>query len=178
VGIALGDHRRPATRPDGVPASGGRGIGVVRHAGSPAPPEPSVLVVPTLDPRLAFELPGLGGLVSETGRPRTPLCIRARAIGGATGIVRHASTPPTPGRRDVLVVDALVPELAAELDHVAAIVSETGSPLSHLAILARELSIPVAVGVEDARTRFPEGCRVLVDGGSGSVTTEPEAIAS
>jgi pyruvate,water dikinase len=102
----------------------------------------------------------------------------AASVGRATGIVRHASTPPTPGRRDVLVVDALVPELAAELDHVAAIVSETGSPLSHLAILARELSIPVAVGVEDARTRFPEGCRVLVDGGSGSVTTEPEAIAS
>lgn len=102
----------------------------------------------------------------------------AASAGRATGVVRHATTPPTPGRRDVLVVDALVPELAAQLDHVAAIVSETGSPLSHLAILARELSVPVAVGVEAARTRFPEGCRVLVDGGTGSVTLEPEAIAS
>ena len=57
-------------------AGGGRGTGPV-HVGTDEPPSPGdVLVVRTLDPALASLLPGLGGLVAETGQravaPRDP----------------------------------------------------------------------------------------------------------
>jgi pyruvate,water dikinase len=66
---------------DGLGASAGRGIGVVCH--DPAAlrtDEPCVLVVSTLDPRLAGALPGLAGLVSETGSTLSHLAILAREM--------------------------------------------------------------------------------------------------
>ena len=119
-----------------------------------------------------FRLGATGRAVAATASPADGV---AASAGRATGRVRHGHSPAH-GDGDVLVVEALVPELAGELEHVAAIVSETGSPLSHLAILARERSVPVAVGVADARRRFPEGARVLVDGGTGDVTVLEEAL--
>lgn len=123
---------------------------------SPGPPLPVMFRLGAHGAAVAAAAPEGDGMAASSGR--------------ASGVVRHRGTPAVPGRRDVLVVDALVPELAAELEVVAAIVSETGSPLSHLAILARERSIPVAVGVEDARRRFPEGGVVVVDGDAGTVS--------
>lgn len=65
--------------PDGLPASAGRGLGVVCHdADAVVPNGRSVLVVDTLDPRLAAVLPGLAGLVSETGSALSHLAILAR----------------------------------------------------------------------------------------------------
>lgn len=67
----------------GEPAGGGRAIGVV-HAASEPPPDGAVLVVQTLDPRLAPWLPSLSGLVAETGSPLSHLAILAREYGVAT----------------------------------------------------------------------------------------------
>ncbi len=69
----------------------------------------------------------------------------------------------------MLVVRTLDPGLAPALPRLGGLVAETGSPLSHLAILARELSVPTAVGVEGATTRFPPGSLVMVDGTTGEV---------
>lgn len=49
------------------------------------------------------------------------------------------------------------------------LVTEIGSPLSHGAVVAREFGIPAVVGVRGA-TGLPEGARVRVDGGAGTVT--------
>ena len=57
-------------------AGGGRGVGRVDQSREPM--EGAVLVVPVLDPRLAPLLPGLGGLVAETGSPLSHLAILAR----------------------------------------------------------------------------------------------------
>ena len=68
---------------DGHPAGGGRGTGYV--VGSAADSRLGVvLVVPTLDPGLASVLPGLAGLVSETGNILSHLAILAREHGVAT----------------------------------------------------------------------------------------------
>jgi phosphohistidine swiveling domain-containing protein len=69
-------------------AGGGRGAGPV-HSGAGAPPEGSVLVVPSLDPGLAPWLPRLAGLVAETGSPLSHLAILAREyrVPVAVGVV-------------------------------------------------------------------------------------------
>jgi phosphohistidine swiveling domain-containing protein len=65
-------------------AGGGRGTGPV-HVGTDEPPRPGdVLVVRTLDPALASLLPGLGGLVAETGSVLSHLAILAREYGVPT----------------------------------------------------------------------------------------------
>lgn len=68
---ASGDRR------GGRGAGGGRGVGRV-HSGEGPPPPGAVLVVPTLDPTLAPLLPGLAGLVSETGSVLSHLAILSR----------------------------------------------------------------------------------------------------
>src|SRR5690606_16268614 len=68
----------------GVGAGGGRGSGPV-HVGTDTPPaRGAVLVVRTLDPALAPLLPGLGGLVAETGSVLSHLAILAREYGVPT----------------------------------------------------------------------------------------------
>lgn len=66
----------------GLAASGGRAVGTVHHdAGAVRAEVPSVLVVDTLDPRLAAVLPNISGLVSETGSALSHLAILARELG-------------------------------------------------------------------------------------------------
>jgi phosphohistidine swiveling domain-containing protein len=65
-------------------AGGGRGIGPVHHAADGPPPPGAVLVTRTLDPGLAAVLPGLAGLVAETGSVLSHLAIVARELGVAT----------------------------------------------------------------------------------------------
>ncbi|MFL6206137.1 MAG: PEP/pyruvate-binding domain-containing protein [Acidimicrobiales bacterium] len=65
--------------PGGTGASGGRAVGIVAHG--LRPPPGSVLVVDTLDPRLAPVLGGLAGLVAATGSPLSHLAILAREHG-------------------------------------------------------------------------------------------------
>jgi pyruvate,water dikinase len=62
----------------GVPAGGGRVVGVVRHRLSPEPAHDVVLVVQHLEPQLAPLLPRVAALVAETGSPLSHLAILAR----------------------------------------------------------------------------------------------------
>lgn len=69
----------------GVGAGGGRGAGPVCHGTTARPPSPGdVLVTRTLDPSFAPWLPGLGGLVAETGSVLSHLAILAREHGVPT----------------------------------------------------------------------------------------------
>lgn len=60
--------------------SGGRAAGTVWD-GTGTPPADAVLVVRTLDPALAPLLPGLTGLVAQTGSPLSHLAVLAREFG-------------------------------------------------------------------------------------------------
>jgi phosphohistidine swiveling domain-containing protein len=95
------------------------------------------------------------------------------SAGRGVGVVCHDPSDVPSDRSAVLVVDTLDPRLAAVLPSLAGLVSETGSALSHLAILAREAQVPTVVAVAGARTTYPTGSRVLVDGTSGEVRALP-----
>jgi pyruvate,water dikinase len=78
---------RPGT---GVPAGGGRGVGPVVHGSTRQPPAPGdVLVVRELQPGLAAYLPGLAGLVAETGSTLSHLAILAREYSVPTVVAVH-----------------------------------------------------------------------------------------
>ncbi len=116
-------RHRGAHRAGGRGAGGGRGEGPVVNCDSACNPGPGdVLVVRTLDPSLAAYLPGLAGLVAETGSTLSHLAILAReyevptvvgvhdalhrypigthlVVDGSTGELSVAATaadPPTP----------------------------------------------------------------------------------
>ncbi|MEV6110376.1 PEP/pyruvate-binding domain-containing protein [Streptomyces sp. NPDC051940] len=78
---------RPPTAGAGTSqgAGGGFGAGTAWHGTSPRPAHP-VLVVRTLDPALAPQLPGLAGLVAETGSVLSHLAVLAREYGVPTAV--------------------------------------------------------------------------------------------
>lgn len=104
---------RPGARPSssGVPAGGGRGVGPVCHGSVRHPPSPGdVLVVRDLQPGLAASLPGLAGLIAETGGTLSHLAILAREYGVPTVVaVQDALHRFQPGTR--LLVDGATGEI-------------------------------------------------------------------
>jgi phosphoenolpyruvate-protein phosphotransferase (PTS system enzyme I) len=85
---------------------------------------------------------------------------------------------PDPGTPYVLVARDLSPAVTAGLDpiRVLALVTERGGPTSHTAVLAKALGIPAVVGCPGAAS-LRSGQRVMVDGGTGQVTADPDAAA-
>lgn len=114
----------------------------------------------------AFRL-AAGCPVPEPGRGRGKRPGQGAGGGFGSGTAWHGTG--TPPRHPVLVVRTLDPSFAPLLPGLTGLVAETGSVLSHLAVLAREYRVPTAVGVPDAQSRFPEGARLSVDGGTGEV---------
>jgi pyruvate,water dikinase len=92
-----------------MPAGGGRGSGEVRSAEYAGPGD--VLVVDVLAPALATKLPGLAGLVSETGSALSHLAILAREIGVPTVVAVAGARRRFPeGSR--VVLDGLTGEVS------------------------------------------------------------------
>lgn len=131
-----------------------------RVAGEAGPPLP-----------VAFRLDAGGSPVEVRTERRGGADGLPASAGRASGEVCHDVAEVTPGRGRVLVVGTLDPRYAGALPELAGLVSETGSALSHLAILAREAHVPAVAGVVGARSRFPVGSTVLVDGSTGQVAT-------
>ncbi len=105
--------RRGARPGSGVPAGGGRGVGPVVHGSARRRPQQGdVLVVRELSPSLAGYLPGLAGLVAETGSTLSHLAILAREYDVPTVVAVHdALRRFTPGTR--LYVDGTTGEVRA-----------------------------------------------------------------
>ncbi|WP_331766840.1 PEP/pyruvate-binding domain-containing protein [Embleya sp. NBC_00896] len=77
AGRPVAEPNRPGGGAGGQGAGGGTGTGTVWDGEGPRPAR-AVLVVRVLDPALAALLPGLAGLVSETGSPLSHLAVLAR----------------------------------------------------------------------------------------------------
>jgi pyruvate,water dikinase len=106
------------TSDGGRGAGGGRASGVVLPADA-LPADGAVLVVRTLDPSLASLLPGLRGLVAETGSVLSHLAILAREFGVSTVVgVEDAVKRFPPGTR--VVVDGSTGEVFAATSEEAA----------------------------------------------------------
>ncbi len=99
--------------------------------------------------------------------------VRDRAV--ATLLGEPAPAVPEPGHPFVLVARDLSPSVTATLDpkQVLALVTERGGPTSHTAVLAKTLGIPAVVGCAGAAS-LVDGMPVVVDGGAGTVTTDPD----
>ena len=78
---------------------------------------------------------------------------------------------------DILVTDTIAPAEVAQLQAqgVLAVVTTSGSALSHGAILARSLHLPLIVGATHALQWLNDGDVIVVDGGTGTVISEPDA---
>jgi phosphohistidine swiveling domain-containing protein len=96
---------RPGARPGtGVGAGGGRGTGPAVQGSVRRPPAPGdVLVVRELQPGLAAWLPGLAGLVAETGGTLSHLAILAREYGVPTVVAVHDALQRFPSGARLLV---------------------------------------------------------------------------
>jgi phosphohistidine swiveling domain-containing protein len=105
VPVAVHDRRQ---KTEGTGAGGGRGSGLVEQGLNPSPG--SVLVVDTLDPRLAPILGGLAGLVAATGSPLSHLAILAREHGVPTVVGVDDAVRRYPVGTEVLV-DGLTGEV-------------------------------------------------------------------
>lgn len=119
---------------------------------------------------VAASLVALGGYLAE--RARDVADVRDRIVAA----LRRRPAPGVPVRNDPFVLAAhdLAPADTATLDPATclALVTSGGGPTSHTAILARALGIPAVVaaaGVLD----IAEDTVVLVDGGAGTIRTDP-----
>jgi phosphoenolpyruvate synthase/pyruvate phosphate dikinase len=75
---------------------------------------------------------------------------------------------------EVLVCDAIEPEMTLVVPLAAGIVERRGGMLIHGAIVAREYGIPCVTGVPDAASLIRRGDRVTVDGYLGIVVVDAE----
>nr|KAG5695540.1 hypothetical protein BaRGS_033962 [Batillaria attramentaria] len=73
-------------------------------------------------------------------------------------------------REDVLVVTCTDVGWTPYFPLIAGLVTELGGLVSHGAVVAREYGIPCVVNIPDATVLVPNGARVELDGGAGTVT--------
>ena len=94
-----------------------------------------------------------------------------------TGVVRGRArvvlTPDDAGSLepdDILVAPQTDPSWTPLFVVAGAVVVDVGAPNSHAMIVSRELGIPCVISATDATRRIPDGARIRIDGGTGSVT--------
>jgi pyruvate,water dikinase len=92
--------------------------------------------------------------------------------GRVTGMARVVRTPRD-GQRlqagEILVAPSTDPGWTPLFLLAAGLVVETGGYLSHGAIVAREYGIPAVLNVPLATQCIPDGSRIVLDGGAGTV---------
>jgi pyruvate,water dikinase len=97
--------------------------------------------------------------------------------GVATGparVVRGAEELRRFRRGEVLVCDAVAPDMTVVVPLAAAVVERRGGMLIHGAIIAREYGLPCVTGVADAARLIRTGDRLTVDGYLGIVVVQRE----
>lgn len=78
---------------------------------------------------------------------------------------------------DILVTRFTDPGWTTYFSHLAGVITETGGVLSHAAVIARECGFPAVLALKDATHRIPDGARIQLDGGSGTVRVLEEQAA-
>ncbi len=99
-----------------------------------------------------------------TGQPANPGMVRGRAR-----VVRSPADLFRLKAGEVLVIDAIEPEMTFVVPLAAGIVERRGGMLVHGAIIAREYGLPCVTGVTGAVEKIPDGAEVTVDGYRGIV---------
>lgn len=91
-----------------------------------------------------------------------------RVLEEITGVTRDELQIPA---GTILIAEDLAPSDTAQLDPatVVGFATTSGGATSHVAILARALDIPAVAGIEGRALDVPNGMRVILDGGRGSL---------
>jgi len=89
---------------------------------------------------------------------------------GRARVVLDSRDPSALEPGDVLVAPITDPSWTPLFVPAAAVVVDVGAAMSHAIIVSRELGIPCVVSATGATRRIPDGARVRVDGGAGTVT--------
>lgn len=94
-----------------------------------------------------------------------------RVLGGMLG-VQGTTLPETPV---IVLARELSPSETAAFDpeRVLGFCITGGGPTSHIAILARAMGIPAIVSAKPSLLDIPEGTRVILDGGQGTLDVNP-----
>lgn len=116
-----------------------------------------------------------GGKITErarqlTGQPAGPGIATATAR-----VIEHDSDLFSLKKGEILVCDAIDPDMTFAVPLAAGIVERRGGMLIHGAIVAREYGIPCVTGVHDAASKITTGDTVAVDGYLGIVTIHKHA---
>ena len=76
----------------------------------------------------------------------------------------------------IIVADDLTPFETVRLprENVLGFATNGGSATSHVALLARAMAIPAVTGLVDITSRVKPGMNVILDGGNGAVTINPD----
>ncbi|SEP09988.1 PEP-utilizing enzyme [Trujillonella endophytica] len=141
----------------------------------PAPPVPAEWLPPAaarIHEALGFVV---GAVLEDAHRAPEARAVHGLAVspGSHEGTARVLAGSEELSRiqaGDVLVAAMTGPAFNLVLPRLGAIVTDRGGLLSHAAIVAREFGIPAVVGCQDATEVIPDGARVRVDGGTGTVT--------
>jgi pyruvate,water dikinase len=94
----------------------------------------------------------------------------AGVVEGTARVVRSVQEISKLNQGDILVCQVTNPTWAPVFQKISAAVSDIGGSMSHAAIVAREYGLPAVVGTGRATERIPDGARIRVDGGRGTVT--------
>ncbi len=136
--------------------------------------------------RLADEISGLswdssslpGRHLQETSRPNErvkPRQLRGQPAGpgiarGPARVIQNATDLPAFKYGEVLVCDAVDPNMTFVVPLATAIIERRGGMLIHGAIIAREYGLPCVTGVVNVTELIRSGDLVTVDGFLGLVT--------
>jgi pyruvate,water dikinase len=99
------------------------------------------------------------------GQPAGPGIARGRAR-----VIRAHSDLADFQHGDVMVCDAVDPNMTFVVPLAAAVVERRGGMLIHGAIIAREYGLPCVTGIPDATNLVRTGADITVDGYLGIVT--------
>lgn len=89
---------------------------------------------------------------------------------GRARIVHDAAEPGDIGPGDILVARHTDPSWTPLFSAVSGVIVDVGATVSHAVIVARELGVPCVTSATNATRLIPDGARVEVDGGAGTVT--------
>lgn len=102
--------------------------------------------------------------------------VRLRVLSQLLNRELPSLTPSPGGDPAILLTDELPPSLAVSLDPegVAGFVTAGGSRGSHSVLLARAMGIPAIVGLGESLAKISDGQLLLMDGGTGVITADPD----
>lgn len=139
------------------------------RATAPAPylgpaPDPDAEV-----PTMVAKFYGTPGAARRDGDVLHGIAASRGTAAGTARIVRGPDDFARVAAGDVLVCTTTTPAWTPLFPSIAALVTDTGGILCHAAVVAREYRLPAVVGAGTATAAIPDGARVEVDGGAGSV---------